>query len=126
MLPCAHLRCKRSACFGVLTNPAFSAAVCVGDAMATFFRSAVLVGSLALALSLPTSAVTRFDTAEIALRSTAFYSASQGNPNPFDLVLSADVTSPSGRRFVVDGFFDGDGVGGLVGNVFKFRVYGTA
>ncbi len=95
--------------------------------MATFFRSAVLVGSLALALSLPSpaSAVTRFDTAEIALRSTAFYSASQGNPNPFDLVLSADVTSPSGRRFVVDGFFDGNGSGGAVGNVFKFRVYAS-
>lgn len=92
-----------------------------------FFRAAirsfVLGGAFSIALAAPANAVLRFDTAEIALRSTAFYSASQSNPNPFDLVVTADVTSPSGRKFAVDGFFDGDGAGNAVGNVFKFRVY---
>ncbi len=78
----------------------------------------VLVAMQASAASVP-----RFDTAEIALRSTAIYNAAQGTPNPFDFVVTANVTSPSGRHFVVDGFFDGDGLGGSVGNVFKVRVY---
>lgn len=91
----------------------------------TFFRSTLPLAVLVLALAFPSrgAAVPRFDTAEIALRSVAFYSAGQSNPNPFDLALTADVTSPSGRRFAVDGFFDGDGAGGSVGNVFKVRVY---
>ena len=90
-----------------------------------FFRSTILLAALALAFAFPSSsaAVPRFDTAELALRSTAFYNASQGNPNPFDLAVTADVISPSGRRYAVDGFFDGDGAGGAVGNVFKVRVY---
>ncbi len=70
------------------------------------------------------SAVPRFDTAEIVLRSTAAYDGAKGtNPNPFDLAVSASVTAPDGRRFAVDGFFDGDGQGGEAGNVFKVRVY---
>jgi uncharacterized protein DUF5060/collagenase-like protein with putative collagen-binding domain len=93
----------------------------------TLFRSALPLAALTLAFALafpsPSAALARFDTAEIALRSTAFYSAAQGSPNPFDLAVTAIVTSPSGRRFNVDGFFDGDGAGGSVGNVFKVRIY---
>ena len=69
-------------------------------------------------------AVTRFDTAEIVLRSTSSFNANSGTPNPFTAVdLTARVTAPSGRVYTIDGFFDGDGNGGSVGNIFKVRVY---
>jgi hypothetical protein len=92
------------------------------------YRLDVLVCALA-ALLFPSlvhaqSAVPRFDTAEVLLRSAAVYDGAQGtNPNPFDLAVSASVTAPDGRRFTVAGFFDGDGQGGEVGNVFKLRLY---
>jgi hypothetical protein len=69
-------------------------------------------------------AVTRFDTAEIVLRSTSSFNANSGTPNPFTAVdLTARVTAPSGRVYTIDGFFDGDGSGGSAGNIFKVRVY---
>lgn len=69
-------------------------------------------------------AVARFDTAEIVLRSGRPYNGASGSPNPFtEVTLTARVTSPRGRIFLVDGFFDGDGMGGQRGDVFKFRVY---
>lgn len=69
-------------------------------------------------------AVARYDTAEIVLHASAVYDGSGGSPNPFtDVQLTADVTAPSGRRFTVDGFFDGDGEGSQTGNVFKVRVF---
>ncbi|MFP5287473.1 MAG: DUF5060 domain-containing protein, partial [Thermoanaerobaculia bacterium] len=68
--------------------------------------------------------MSRFDTAEIVLRSTSSFNANSGIPNPFTSVdLSARVTAPSGRAFTVNGFFDGDGASGTIGNVFKIRVY---
>jgi hypothetical protein len=75
------------------------------------------------ALTGSTATVTRFDTAQVVLRSTATYNGSSGTPNPFDVVLTAQVTAPSGRRYTIDGFFDGDGASGQSGNVFKFRVF---
>ena len=43
-------------------------------------------------------------------------------PNPFlDFRLTVAVTSPSGRTIEVPGFFDGDGSGGGVGNVWRAR-----
>jgi hypothetical protein len=83
-----------------------------------------LAALLALASSAATSAaVLCFDTAEITLASTASYNATQGSPNPFDLDVSAQVTSPLGHRYTVAGFFDGNGAGGAVGNIFKVRIY---
>jgi hypothetical protein len=71
--------------------------------------------------------VLRFDTADIALQASRVYDGLKGLPNPFeDVQLQADVTSPSGRRFSVDGFFDGDGgngASGSAGKVFKLRIY---
>jgi hypothetical protein len=67
--------------------------------------------------------VPRFETAGIILRASRTYDGAKGVPNPFvDLELTADVVSPSGRKVLVDGFFDGDGQGGMVGNVFKLRI----
>lgn len=69
------------------------------------------------------SAVLRFDTFEIVLRSAAVYDGSQGTPNPFtEVQLTAQVTAPGGKVYTVPGFFDGDGAGGQSGNVFKIRV----
>ncbi|HEV2853286.1 MAG TPA: DUF5060 domain-containing protein [Thermoanaerobaculia bacterium] len=63
-----------------------------------------------------------YGTVEIVLTSNASYNGEAGEPNPFDLDVTAQVVSPSGRRFTVPGFFDGDGQGGAVGRVFKVRV----
>jgi hypothetical protein len=81
------------------------------------------LGLLALASTRAGNAVSRFDTAEIVLRSAAAFNANSGT-NPFTAVdVTARVTSPSGRVFTVNGFFDGDGASGVSGNVFKVRVY---
>ncbi len=44
-----------------------------------------------------------------------------GDPNPFAVRLDVNFTSPSGRQFFVPGFYDGDGQGGMNGNVWKVR-----
>ena len=70
------------------------------------------------------SAVALFDTAQIVLRSGNSFNGYSGSPNPFvDVSLIATVSSPSGRSFVVDGFFDGNGLGGSIGDVFKIRIF---
>jgi hypothetical protein len=86
--------------------------------------SSLLLATLVLAAPSPGAAVARFDTAEIVLRSVSSFNANSGSPNPFTSVsLTARITSPSGRVYTADGFFDGDGAGGAIGNVFKVRVY---
>jgi hypothetical protein len=83
-----------------------------------------LVLALALAHTPGAHAVLRFDTTEVVLRADRSYNGLSGTPNPFtDVTLTARVTSPAGRVFNVEGFFDGDGLGGATGNVFKVRVY---
>lgn len=43
--------------------------------------------------------------------------------NPFDTyLLKLEVTDPAGRKFKIDGFFDGDGNGGQNGNIWKARL----
>src|SRR4030067_2136687 len=49
---------------------------------------------------------------------------SKNYSNPFDfrvIELQANFTSPSGNKYSYYGFYDGDGVGGLTGNVWKLR-----
>jgi hypothetical protein len=41
--------------------------------------------------------------------------------NPFLIDVSVTFTSPSGNNFVVPAFYDGDGSGGLDGNVWRVR-----
>ncbi|MCP5049945.1 MAG: DUF5060 domain-containing protein, partial [bacterium] len=44
------------------------------------------------------------------------------DPNPFlDYRLTVTFTSPSGKKIDVPGFFDGDGAGGELGDVWKVR-----
>jgi hypothetical protein len=78
---------------------------------------------LAMASTAVAHAVPCYGTAEVALTSAASYNATTGSPNPFDLVVTAQVTAPSGRRYTVPGFFDGNGAGGSIGNIFKVRIY---
>ena len=86
----------------------------------------VLLLALCLAALASTTAradVARFDTAEIVLHASRTYDGTRGLPNPFvDVDLTADAVSPGGRRYRVDGFFDGDGKGGAVGDIFKIRI----
>jgi len=43
--------------------------------------------------------------------------------NPFDVyLLKVEVESPSGQKFQIDGFFDGNGSGGQKGRVWKARI----
>lgn len=68
--------------------------------------------------------VARYGTVEVVLVSAREFNAESGSVNPFDDVSFALlVTSPTGRTYRVDGFFDGDGVGGPRGGVFKARVF---
>ena len=76
-----------------------------------------------LAGAVSVRAVPLHGTEEIVLRSSAAYDGERGTPNPFEVDLNARVTAPSGRRYTVPGFFDGDGEGGAAGRVFKLRVY---
>lgn len=45
----------------------------------------------------------------------------RGTPNPFAIVLDWILTSPAGKSYRVPGYYDGDGRGGLDGNVWKVR-----
>ena len=78
--------------------------------------TALLTGAVAV------RAVPLYGTEGIVLRSSASYDGIRGEPNPFDLDLVAQVVSPSGKRYSVPGFFDGDGEGGPSGRVFRVRV----
>jgi CubicO group peptidase (beta-lactamase class C family) len=45
----------------------------------------------------------------------------RGQPNPFSIVLDVLFSSPAGKTHSVPGFYDGDGRGGLDGDVWKVR-----
>lgn len=62
------------------------------------------------------SSIPKWGMGEVTLQSQATFS------NPFtDVQVTGVFTSPSGKTFTVDGFFDGDGKGGQAGNVWKVR-----
>jgi hypothetical protein len=90
--------------------------------LSTLFSLACLLAGATAAAALP-----RFETADLTLHSARRYDGSftgGGSPNPFtDVSLTARVTSPSGKAYRVDGFFDGDGTGGQSGDVWKLRVF---
>jgi hypothetical protein len=56
---------------------------------------------------------------ELSFRGPA--SLGRGEPNPFAARLDVDFRSPGGRHYRVPGFYDGDGRGGLDGDVWKVR-----
>ncbi len=76
------------------------------------------------ALAVPELVVPRHGTAEIVLHAAQNYNGAAGTPNPFtDVTLLLQVTSPTGRSIPVEGFFNGDGLGGALGDVFVARIY---
>jgi hypothetical protein len=46
---------------------------------------------------------------------------SSGSPNPFLVDMSVTFTGPGGIKYVAPAFYDGDGSGGLDGNVWRVR-----
>jgi hypothetical protein len=82
-----------------------------------------LAALLAVASTAVAHAIPCYGTAEVTLTSASSYNANTGSPNPFDLAVNAQVTAPSGRKYTVPGFFDGNGAGGAIGNIFKVRIY---
>ena len=48
-------------------------------------------------------------------------SRGRGQPNPFEILADVVFTGPSGKKFKVPAFYDGDGRGGLDGDVWKVR-----
>ncbi len=45
----------------------------------------------------------------------------RGEPNPFNIIVDVTFTGPNGKQFIMPGFYDGDGKGGLNGSVWKVR-----
>ena len=61
----------------------------------------------------------KWESIEIAL--TGPRSRGRGEPNPFAISLDVLFTGPNGAQYRVPGFYDGDGKGGLDGDVWKVR-----
>ncbi len=61
----------------------------------------------------------KWERIEIAL--TGPESQGRGTPNPFAIAVDGVFTAPSGKEWVVPGFYDGDGKGGLDGSIWKVR-----
>lgn len=67
--------------------------------------------------------IKQFDTADLIFLSDNNYNAATPWFNPFtEIQIKLELTSPSGKKLSIPGFFDGDGKGGMHGNVFKVRV----
>lgn len=41
--------------------------------------------------------------------------------NPFEIQVDVTFTSPNGKSYIVPAFYDGDGIGGMDGNIWKVR-----
>ncbi len=81
----------------------------------------LLCGS-ALAGAMDHGAYAKWSKIEISF--TGPDSRGRGEPNPFLARLDVTFTSPTAKSYQVAGFYDGDGKGGLDGNVWKVRFAG--
>ncbi len=95
-------------------------------------KNSILMG-LAVAISLTLAVRTRAEAASTGTPAgprvgkhktlELVFTASSAPANPFDTyLLKVEVTDPAGERFSVEGFYDGDGNGGQMGNVWKVRL----
>ena len=66
--------------------------------------------------------VEQWDTHEVVLQGASAYS--EGNPFR-DVLLEAQFVHEGGTQLTIQGFHDGDGVGGQVGLVWKLRFMPT-
>ena len=48
-------------------------------------------------------------------------SIGMGSPNPFLIEVDVTFTGPGSQTYTVPGFYDGDGIGGIDGNIWKTR-----
>jgi hypothetical protein len=85
--------------------------------------AAALACTLAFAPMADAQAVPRFGTADIVLTAAGSYDGSSGSPNPFEIYVPTTVVDPQGRVYAAEAFFDGNGAGGMSGNVWRLRVY---
>ena len=90
------------------------------------FRPLLLLGFALLALVVATVAVAedeaefaKWSKIELSFRGPA--SLGRGEPNPFAVKLDVEFRVPGGGCYRVPGFYDGDGRGGLDGDVWKVR-----
>ena len=49
-------------------------------------------------------------------------SIGMGTPNPFLIEVEVTFSGPQGQSFIVPGFYDGDGAGGMDGSIWKRRI----
>lgn len=80
---------------------------------------------LIFALELAISPAICFALVEVGKHKTyeLAVTAATSPQNPFDTyLLKLEITDPNGRRFIIDGFFDGDGDGSQEGNIWKARI----
>ena len=65
-------------------------------------------------------AVVQWSTVEIDFRGPSSIGMSSSS-NPFKIQMDVEFTSPGGQTFLVPAFYDGDGSGGLDGDVWRVR-----
>ena len=58
---------------------------------------------------------------EIEISLSGPESLGRGEPNPFSIFVDVTFAGPTGKEHSVPGFYDGDGMGGLDGNVWRVR-----
>lgn len=89
--------------------------------------SLILSATLTMGPGLPARAAAAGENAKVWQAASFDFqgptaSETDDNPNPFlDFRLQVEFTAPSGRRYDVPGFFDGDGAGAGRGNVWRVR-----
>jgi hypothetical protein len=78
----------------------------------------VLLGALHTCGRAEMVTVDRYKTLELI-----FNQATTDPANPFDTyLLRLELTDPDGQSFEIDGFYAGDGMGGLAGTIWKARI----
>ena len=83
---------------------------------------AALFACLLNPIDLPAENADRFAKwSRIELTFDGADSRGRADPNPFAVLLDVTFTSPSGTQYIAPGFYDGDGKGGLDGDVWKVR-----
>lgn len=86
-----------------------------------YLRSSVLAIALVVpgAVNAAEDAFPKWSKIELAFSGPE--SQGRGDPNPFAVRFTVQFTGPQGMSYDVPGFYDGDGRGGMDGNVWKVR-----
>lgn len=86
------------------------------------FPATLLTASLAQAAGKDSGCIGQFAKwAKVEIVLSGPKSRGNGQPNPFGIFVDGVFTSPTGKQTKVPGFYDGDGTGGLDGNVWRVR-----